>query len=70
MKGSVVMAKLCYEDQANAIIGVLKNEISYLKSLPKDKAKEEANKGLLKVGIVDEKGDYTAPYIALGKNHV
>ncbi len=70
MKGSVVMTKLCYEDQANAIVSVLKEEINYLKSLPKDEAKEEAHKGLVKVGIIDESGNYTAPYIALGRRYV
>ena len=70
MKGSVVMAKLCYEDQANAIVSVLKEEINHLKSLPKDEAKAEAHKGLVKVGIIDESGNYSAPYIALGKQRV
>lgn len=70
MEGSVVMAKLCYEDQANAIVSILKEEINHLKALPRDEAKAEAHKGLVKVGIIDESGNYTAPYIALGKQNV
>lgn len=70
MKGSVAMAKLCYEDQANAIISVLKEEIEHLRALPKDEAKAEAHKGLVSVGIIDESGNYTAPYVALGKQYV
>lgn len=70
MKRSVFMAKLCYEDQAKAITSIIDEEVAYLKSLPKEEAEVEANKSLLKVGIIDEEGNYTAPYIALGKRYV
>ncbi len=62
-----IMTKLSYEDQDNAIVSVLEEEIDRLKSLPKEEAKLEAHKGLVKVGIIDEAGNYTPPYVELKK---
>lgn len=70
MKGSVVMTRLSYGEQINVIAQILKEEIDKLNSLPADEAKKEARNGLRKVGIIDDEGNYTAPYVALGRQNV
>ena len=70
MKGHFGMEKLSYGDQADTISAVLRGEIERLKSLPPEEAKTEARKGLMKVGIVDKDGNFTAPYVALRNQYV
>ena len=69
MKGYACMTKMCYEDQINTIIAVLKSDIQKLDTLPSEEAKKEARKGLMKAGIVDSDGNFTPPYAALGNKH-
>ena len=71
MKGMNEMAvKISYGEQAEIISDVLRKEVERLKSLPRDEAKKEARKGLMKVGIVDSDGNFTAPYVALRNQYV
>lgn len=65
MKGSVCMTKVSYEKQMSVIAKILKSEITRLDNLPKEEAKKEAHKGLVRVGIIDNNGNITEPYIAL-----
>ena len=61
------MKNLSYEEQISVIAKALKEEIELLKSLPKAEAQQMAQRGLAKVGIIDEAGNYTEPYKELGE---
>ena len=65
MRGNIRMMKLSYEEQMSAISEILKAEIQNLNSLPADEAKREAHRRLVRVGIIDDNGNYTEPYAAL-----
>ena len=69
-KCSVEMTYLSNDDKADIIASVFKKRIQFLKSLPAEEAKMEARQGLMKIGVVDEKGDLTAPYAALRNQYV
>lgn len=56
---------LSYEEQMNAIAAILREEIHQLDTLPRAEAKKMAHEGLVKVGIIDDDGNLTAPYAAL-----
>ena len=64
------MARLSYEDQVSVIVSVLKEEIAQIDNLSPAKAKREARKVLMKVGMVDTEGKLTSHYAALRKRHV
>jgi len=48
----------------------MRRDIERIKSLPADEAKKEARETLMVAGIVDENGELTEPYAALGKAYV
>ena len=71
MKGWIKMTRnLSYGDQMDIIASILKNEIQKLDSLSPEEAQKEAHRGLMKVGIIDENGNYTAPYAAVRDEYV
>ena len=59
------MTYLSYEDEMNYIANVFKKRIERLNSLPADEARKEAHDNLVKVGIIDDDDNLTAPYAAL-----
>lgn len=65
--GTGILRKLSYEEQISTIAKALKEETELLKSLPKAEAQQMAHRGLVKVGIIDEDGNYTEPYKELGE---
>ena len=66
MKGSVNMQGLSANQQAEILIDSIMKEIERLNALPAEEAKKVALTNLYDAGIVDENGNYTAPYVALG----
>ena len=48
------------------VVDIMK-EIEKLNALPAEEAKRVALTNLFDAGIIDEDGNYTAPYVALGK---
>lgn len=70
MKGCVNMANLSYEDKMNIIADEFKKRIQRLESLPVDEARKEAHESLVNIGLVDNEGKLTAPYIALRNQNV
>lgn len=64
------MTNVSYEKQMSVIAEILKSEIVKLDNLPKEEAKKEAHKGLVKVGIIDDNGNFTEPYIALSDLYI
>ena len=70
MRGCEIMANLSYAQEMQAIADILKKEIAQLQSLPKEEAKKEAKAGLISVGIIDESGNLTPPYVALRNRYV
>ena len=66
MKGSVIMQGLSANQQAEILIDSIMKEIERLNALPAEEAKKVALTNLYDAGIVDENGNYTVPYVALG----
>ena len=64
-KGSDVMQKLSAEQKIKVLAEFFKKETERLYTLPEDEARKVALSNLYSAGIVDEKGNYTAPYVAL-----
>ena len=58
--------KMSDDDQLDAIAAIVQEKICKLNSLPEDKAKAAAHKGLMDIGVVDADGNLTPPYAALG----
>ncbi|MBR3624366.1 MAG: hypothetical protein IKN43_13590 [Selenomonadaceae bacterium] len=64
------MKKISYTEQIDIIIDMLKEDIHRLDTLPDLEAKIEAHKGLMNIGVMDEHGNLTAPYVALRNQYV
>ena len=64
------MTRLSYNQQADLLCKIMQRDIERIKSLPADEAKKEARETLMVAGIVDENGELTEPYAALGKAYV
>jgi len=64
------MTRLSYNQQADLLCKIMRRDIERIKSLPADEAKKEARETLMVAGIVDENGELTEPYAALGKAYV
>ena len=69
MKGCVYMANLNQQQQFEIACKIMKDELAALKKLPPKEAQKKARKSLMNAGIVDADGNYTKPYIALGRSH-
>ena len=67
MKESDVMQGLSANQQAEILVNSIMKEIEKLNALPAEEAKRVALTNLFDAGIIDEDGNYTAPYVALGK---
>ena len=59
------MINLSYEDKMNIIAAEFEKRIQKQESLPADEARKEAHKDLVKIGVIDNDGNLTAPYITL-----
>lgn len=66
MKESDVMQGLSTNQQAEILVNSIMKEIEKLNALPAEEAKRVALTNLFDAGIIDEDGNYTAPYVALG----
>ena len=67
MKESDVMQGLSAKQQAEILVNSIMKEIEKLNALPAEEAKRVALTNLFDAGIIDEDGNYSAPYVALGK---
>ena len=70
MKGCVNMTDLSVNAQVKAITDALKKENAEFKTLTDEQKKKKAHEGLVKIGIINEKGEFTEPYVALGAKNV
>lgn len=70
MKGCVNMTDLSVNAQVKAITEALKKENAEFKVLPAEQRKRVARKRLIQIGIINEKGEFTEPYVALGAKNV
>lgn len=59
------MARLSADQQLQVLSDSILQEITKLKTLPIEEAKDLARRNLYNAGIVDKEGKYTEPYIAL-----
>ena len=66
MKESDVMQGLSANQQAEILVNSIMKEIEKLNALPAEEAKRVALTTLFDAGIIDEDGNYTAPYVVLG----
>lgn len=69
MEGCVHMVRMNYSDQINAITKVFEERTRQLKAMPDDEAKVVARKNLVEVGLIDESGNLTAPYVAMRERY-
>lgn len=61
------MKRPSYDEQMRIIASVLESEIKKMESMSKPKAKAEARKGLISVGVLNKSGKLAEPYVALRK---